>query len=528
MRDHLTFSLNGETQSVSGIAPATTLLNWLRREKRLVGTKQGCGEGDCGACTVVVGDLHNGRVRYRAVNACILFMAHLEGQIVLTVEHLRGDDGALHPVQQAMVEAHGSQCGFCTPGFVMSLYAAYLSEPKPSRARLNEILAGNLCRCTGYGPILAAGEAMCDLPVPAFDRERRALDAKTLAAMTHAETIELSDGTSRAFMPATVDALADVYAALPDATIVSGATDVGLWVTKQHRELPVLIMTNRVRDDVFTTVRCSPGLAFDPRASYSPDVIPAFIAATHVVPSSGVNGTGDKPGDDKGGVWIGAGVTHTEAVGAIELPPLTELWRRFAGAQVRNTGTVGGNIANGSPIGDLAPAFIALGATVVLRGGGDVRTVPLEDYFLAYGKQDRRPGEFILGVMLTPLLRADDFAIYKISKRFDDDISAVCGAFNIVIEGGRVVSARVAFGGMAATPKRALAVETALTGKPWTQATVGAARDAFEQDFRPISDMRASAAYRLTVAQNLLVRYFIERTEPQTATRLVGANAVFA
>jgi xanthine dehydrogenase small subunit len=512
MRDYVTFHLNGEAQRVSGIAPATTLLNWLRREKRLTGTKQGCGEGDCGACTVVVGRLVEGLVRYQAINACILFIAQLEGRIILTVDRLAADDGGLHPVQQVMVDAHGSQCGFCTPGIVMSLYAAYLNEPKPSRTRLNELLAGNLCRCTGYGPILAAGEAMYDLPDPAFDRQRRAQDAAQLASMVHRETIELGDGTSRAFLPATVDALAALCATHPDATIVSGATDVGLWVTKQHRTLPVMIMTNRVRDGGFasTAASAADGGTLDP-------------AGTPWDDNGGVDGVGAS-----NAIWIGAGVTHTDAVAASNIPALTELWRRFAGVQVRNVGTVGGNIANGSPIGDLAPAFMALGGTVTLRYGRDTRKIALEDFFLAYGKQDRRPGEFVLGVTISPPVHAQDFAVYKVSKRFDDDISAVCGAFHIGIENGHVARARIAFGGMAATPKRAKAVEAALIGKPWTRATIDAAQAAFVEDFQPISDMRASADYRLTVAHNLLVRAFIERTAPQTATHLVGARAAFA
>jgi xanthine dehydrogenase small subunit len=490
MRNYITFNLNGVGHELATVSPTLSLLNWLRRNQRLTGTKQGCGEGDCGACTVALGTLRGGVVQYRAVNACILFMAQLDGCVVHTVEHLSGDDGALHPVQQAIVEAHGSQCGFCTPGIVMSLYAAYLTEAKPSRTRLSELLAGNLCRCTGYGSILEAGVAMYDLPVPVSDRERRSKDADVLKALRHDDTIELSDGHSRAFLPATVDALADIYSAHPDATIVSGATDVGLWVTKQHRDLPVVITTNRVRDDLFCSYAANPGR------------------------------------DRK--VYLGAGLTHTEAATALSMPALAELWRRFAGVQVRNTGTIGGNIANGSPIGDLAPAFIALGATVTLRHGASTRTVPLEDFFLSYGRQDRRPGEFLLGLTLNLPVDERDFAVHKVSKRFDDDISAVCGAFNIAVKKGVVQSARIAFGGMAATPKRATAVETALVGNPWTQATIQTTRAAFAADFSPISDMRASAGYRLTVAYNLLVRTFIERTEPETRSRLVGASAAFA
>ena len=485
MRAHLTFVLNGVVQRVDGISPTTTLLQWLRREKRLTGTKEGCAEGDCGACTVVVGTLSGERVRYETVNACIQFLPMLEGKSVTTVEGVAAAAGTLHPCQQAMVEMHASQCGFCTPGFVMSLYAMYLDhDTAPPTGEINDCLAGNLCRCTGYGPIVAAAQRMFALPRIPGAEARHLAERHSLESIQHAETICLEGNGRRVYAPTTEDQLAELHLTDPDATLVAGATDVGLWVTKQNRLLPVTISMGRIAS-----------------------------MAEH---------SAAKPA-----LRLGAGMSHTSVADAIgaHLPALAELWRRFAGAQVRNAGTIGGNIANGSPIGDLAPAFIALGATLHLRRGDQRRTLPLEDFFIAYGKQNRQPGEFITGIELPCGLPSDDFAIHKVSKRFDDDISAVCGAFNIHVEADHVTSARIAYGGMAVTPKRAKAVEAALVDQPWTRVTVDAAMPAFAADFAPISDARASAAYRLRVAQNLLLRTFLERTRPQTATRLVGPLA---
>lgn len=482
MRDDVTFLLNGSRQVVTGISPATTLLEYLRRTLRLKGTKEGCAEGDCGACTVVVGELVDGVVRRRAVNACILLLPMLEGRSVTTVEGLGAEGGALHPVQQAMVDEHASQCGFCTPGFVMSLYATYESEERPGPQRLNDILAGNLCRCTGYGPIVKAAQSMYDAP-----RVHSTDDKDALAAIAHDETVTLEGDGARGFVPATLDALADLAASHPDAVIVSGATDVGLWITKQHRRIPTFIFTSR-------------------------------IAELRDVTRAGTT------------LSIGAGATWSdlhEPLGAI-YPELGELLRRFASVQVRNSATIGGNIANGSPIGDGPPALIALGASLVLRAGTATRTLPLEDFFIAYGKQDRAAGEIVVGVEVPVIDDPSRFKAYKVSKRFDQDISAVCGCFNIEVRGGAVHEARIAFGGMAATPKRAAAVEAALVGQPWTEATIAAALPAFERDFTPLTDMRGSAAYRMLVAKNLLRRYFHETQHALSETRLVGHNAAFA
>ena len=487
MRDHITFLLGPVAQRVGDLAPTTTLLQWLRQHRRMTGTKEGCAEGDCGACTVLLGELVDGKVAYRAVNACILLLGQLEGRQVLTVEHAAGPGGVLHPCQQALVDLHGSQCGFCTPGFVMSLYAAYLTEQRPSRQRLTDLLAGNLCRCTGYGSILAAGERMYDLPVPPWDGERRARDAGPLAAIQDQQTAMLSNGEARAFSPGDVAAFAALLATHPEATIVAGATDVGLWVTKQHRALPTLIHVDRV--SALTGIEVS-----------------------------------------RGCLRIGAAVRYSAAETAIttHYPDFAELIRRVGGRQIRNSGTIGGNIANGSPIGDMPPALIALGATLVLGKGNARRDVPLEAFFTGYGKQDRASGEFVCSITI-PLL--DDplrLRCYKLSKRFDSDITAVLGAFNIQVEVGLIVAARIAFGGMAAIPKRAAAVEAMLVGKTWTQATIDAALPALAQDFSPISDHRASADYRNRAAAAMLQKYFIERSQPATATRLTGRNAAFA
>lgn len=440
----IAFLLNGTPVRVGGAAATRTLLDWLREDRGLCGTKEGCNEGDCGACTVMVTDTDGPK----ALNACILFLPQLHGKAVRTVEGIAGPAGDAHPVQTAMVDHHGSQCGFCTPGFVVSMAVGHMT----GRRDHDTVLAGNLCRCTGYAPIVRAAEAVEAAPVPAWMAE--ALPQVAAPVPSH-ET----------FLPRSADELADWYLAHPDATLIAGATDVGLWVTKELRDLsPVAFLA---------------GIA--------------ELRGIHV--------------DDRE-VHIGAGATVAAfgtAVAPLH-PSLAEMIRRFASTQIRNAATVGGNIANGSPIGDSPPALIALGATLHLRRGSERRSLPLEDFFLDYRKQDRRPGEFVEAVSFPR--QADRLRCYKLSKRFDQDISAVCGCFNVTLDGGTVAAARLAFGGMAGIPKRARAVEVALIGQPWTEATVERAKRAFATDFTPLTDMRASAAYRLETAANMLTRYF--------------------
>ena len=486
MRESIQFLLNGRLETLRDVPPATTLLNYLRKVKRLTGTKEGCAEGDCGACTVVIGELNDGHVRYRAVNACILLLGMLEGRSVTTVEHLRGADGRLHPVQQALLDAHASQCGFCTPGFVMSLYALYLGNgERPRTARINDVLAGNLCRCTGYGPIVRAAQFIYDLPAP-NPAARESCDLVQLQAIAHRETVVLECRGRRFYSPGSVADFAQLYAENPGATIVSGATDVGVWITKAHRDLASFIWTGRVSD--LKTVR-----------------------------------------EDGALLCIGAAATWSDAEPAIgqHFPDFGEVVRRFGSVQVRNTATIGGNIANASPVGDGAPALIALGARVVLRREMSRRTLPLEAFFMAYGKQDRQPGEFLEGIEVPLLADPARLKCYKLCKRFDQDISAVCGAFNIAIVDGTVREARICYGGMAATPKRASNVEAALKDQAWTLATVMAALPAFDHDYTPLSDLRGSASYRSRAAKNLLVKYFHETQRPLSDTRLVGREAAF-
>jgi xanthine dehydrogenase small subunit len=468
------FILNDEEISLTNIKPDTTLLDWLRLERRLRGSKEGCAEGDCGACTVLVGRLLDDEIIYDTVTACIRFVGSLHGTHVVTVEHLRGKDGILHPVQQAMVDHHGSQCGFCTPGFVMSLYGLWMRDPDPSQTAIEKALQGNLCRCTGYAPIIRAGKAISTYGSPQGDplwAERIALKGK-IKAISDGTRVEIGEGADRIIVPASLDDFAAVYEANPDATIVAGSTDVGLWVTKFMRAIGPVIFIGHLQE-----LR--------------------------------------RIAENASEVRFYAGVSYSEALPVIAatFPDMAELWNRIAGEQIRNMGTIGGNIANGSPIGDTPPPFIALGAKLHLRRGEHRREIKLEDYFHAYGKQDRQPGEFVESVTIPLLPDGEKFAAYKISKRRDEDISALCGAFRVFVnDAGTIGMVRIAFGGMAATPKRARAVEAALVGKAWKMETIEAAIAAFAEDFQPISDMRASAEYRLLTAQNLLLRFFLETT----------------
>lgn len=473
IRTFIRFILNDETVTLSDFEPDLTLLDWLRTERHLTGTKEGCAEGDCGACTVLVGRLVDGLLAYESVNTCIRFVGSLDGTHVVTVEHLSRPDGGLSPVQQAMVDHHGSQCGFCTPGFIASLHGLWLADPTPADHDIERALQGNLCRCTGYEPIIKAGRAAA-LSEPDADNDRlfaaRDQTIATLVEMNDGARVEISHANGQTFVPSTVDDLAALYQEHSNATIVAGATDVGLWVTKQMRRISPVIHIGQI----------------------------AGLQTMELTES---------------GLRLGAGVSYSTAREAIRalVPEIGELWDRIGGEQVRNMGTVGGNIANGSPIGDTPPPLIALGAELTLRKGDTRRTMLLEDFFIAYGKQDREAGEFVESVFIPALPEDAHFAVYKISKRRDEDISALCGAFLVTLDDeSNVATARIAFGGMAATPKRAAAVEASLIGNKWNWSAVQTAQAEMTNDYQPLSDWRASSDYRMLTAQNLLTRFFLE------------------
>ena len=477
MRRVIRFLLNGGLQEMAVVDPTMTVLDWLRLDQRLTGTKEGCAEGDCGACTILVGRLESGELVYEAINSCIRFVATLDGCHVVTVDYLKRRTGRLHPVQQAMVECHGSQCGFCTPGIVMSLLGLWLAhDSAPGRERIEETLAGNLCRCTGYGPVVAAMGRAYEIAQPGHDvfHIERAEIAAKLAELADGETLAVGDGDRQFLSPASPDQLAGLCMAYPDATLVAGATDVGLWITKDLQRPQTILYLGRVA-----------GLA-------------------------DITDHGDH-------LTLGAmaSLARSRLALATLHPHIDELLRRFGSQQVRNAGTIGGNIANGSPIGDLAPVLIALGASLTLRRANERRTLPVQDFFLAYKKQDRMPGEFVEAVHVPKLQAGALFHVSKISKRFDEDISALCGAFHLALDAnGHVKEARLAFGGMAATPRRAAKAEAALMGQAFSREAAESAACAVAGDFTPLDDWRASARYRSAVAANLLRRFYLESSGP--------------
>ncbi|KPJ90010.1 MAG: FAD-binding molybdopterin dehydrogenase [Gemmatimonas sp. SG8_17] len=481
MSDRIRFVFNDRVRALSHVNPTMTVLDYLRTVERSCGTKEGCAEGDCGACTVVLGLLVGDSVKYRAVNSCLLFLPVLDGKQLITVEHLKMADGTLHPVQRALVDCHGSQCGFCTPGFVMSLFALYKSEKHPSPRQINDGLAGNLCRCTGYRPILQAARQMYSYDGgDQFDQKEPATKA-LLQSIRRNDTLEIHNDGRNYYSPTTVSNLADLRRRYPDSVLLAGGSDIGLWVTKQHRDLDTLIHLGDI-----------------------PELVQTATTPTHLE--------------------IGAAVTYSDASAALasHYPDCGELLRRVGSVQIRNVGTVGGNIATASPIGDSIPPLMALGASVVLRQGDHTREVNLDDFFLGYRSTAIASGEFIENIRIP--IHGDQrvFRAYKVSKRWDQDISSVCAAYSLQLDGRRVNDIRICYGGMAATPQRATECERTLIGTDWTREAVNSACSALERDFTPITDFRASSEYRRLVAQNLLLKFYLESTGDVRQTRVAS------
>ncbi len=477
------FVQRGQPVTLENVPPDRTLLEVLREDLACTGTKEGCGEGDCGACTVVLGELRGNGMHYQAINSCIRLAHSVDGMALWTVEDLAedpllrrlGDAGpapssagrALHPCQEAMVQCHGSQCGFCTPGFVMSLFGMYQNHVVQGRAitrgLAQEELSGNLCRCTGYRPILEAAQAMGDLPPVRLDEAR-------LRAQLQALRRGATPASASAYLaPTTLAALLAARAAHPQAQVVAGCTDVGLWVTKMHRQFAQVLDVTRAEE-----------LRHIERHAH------------HIA--------------------IGAAVSLTEAYAALvaDRPVLKSFANRFAGLPVRNSGTLGGNVANGSPIGDSMPLLIALGANVVLMSSRGHREMPLEKLYTGYRQNVMAPDELLAWIKVPRPAPGEFLRAYKISKRYDDDISAICLVVRLQIADGTVAEVSIGVGGVAATPVRAVRTEQALRGQPWTEERVRAATDVLRAEFQPISDMRASAAYRSAVLGNLLHRLWLE------------------
>ncbi|MDB6084593.1 MAG: xdhA [Gammaproteobacteria bacterium] len=483
----LRFVLDGAVVCIDEPPPTQTVLEYLRDMAGRRGTKEGCAEGDCGACTVVLGELTaDGRgITYRAVNSCIRFLPTLDGKELVTVESLQQSSGAAHPVQQSLVDNHASQCGFCTPGFVMSLFALYLNRDEAAREHVLDALAGNLCRCTGYRPIIEAGMRQYGYAAPArWSREeaRSASHVEALRSIARDPDAASSLRYPGLHAPRTLDELADALASRPDSVLLAGGTDIGLWVTKQLRELPPLV--------------------------YLGDV--AELARIEERPQE---------------LWIGAAVTFTDAWPALlaRYPACAEQAARFASPPIRNSATLCGNLANGSPIGDSIPVLIALGAELELRCGATVRRLPLEDFYRAYQKKDLAAGEFVVGVAIPPPTDGQLLASYKVSKRFDQDISAVCATFCVTLEDSQVTAARLAYGGLDGIARRARHAERALIDGGWSLAGVEACVAALETDFEPLSDLRASREYRLRAAGNLLRRFHLQHQGGAEALRTADA-----
>lgn len=460
----LRFLLNGHEVVEAHAAPTTTVLDWLRGTRRLTGTKEGCAEGDCGACTVAVA--RPGET-WRAVNACLMLLPQLDGHAVTTVEGLAGPDGRLHPVQAALVEADATQCGFCTPGFAMAMYAFQQAGEPAEDAAIHEALAGNLCRCTGYRPIVAACRA-----VAGGDAERP--DVPVLPPCP-----DYAAAGRRFLAPGSLDALTARLAEHPGAWLLGGGTDLGIAVTKRGERPPVVISTARV-----------------------PELV--RVAAT------------------ADAVALGGAVTYTEALPYLEraFPAFGALVRRIGSRQIRNLGTVAGNLANASPIGDTPPCLMALQAEVTLASVAGRRTVPADGFITGYRRTVLRPGEVIESIRIPTLRPGQRFAAYKLSKRFDQDISAVVAAFRLTVTDGTLTGLRAFYGGMSATTSRARAVEAALVGKPWVAGSLAGIEAAMARDFAPLDDHRATAEYRLAAAANLLRRLQAETGDGPAPARL--------
>lgn len=474
MSDTLRFILNGQKRELSGVDPTMTVLQYLRTKENLTGTKEGCAEGDCGACTIIMGEVvSNKKMRYRAVNSCILLLGRIDGKYILTVEGVKNPDGTLHPIQQEIVDMHGTQCGFCSPGFVMSLFALYhFDGEKPATDEdILDIMAGNLCRCTGYRPILDVARKIACQKKDRFAKDEAKI-VEEVKAIRRAAPFAYKHEETQYFAPRTVTGLIDLKEEYPAARLMAGGTDLGLEVSKEYKNLGVVI-----------------GLDYVPELNILEET--------------------------PEGLRIGGAVVYADLIPVFEklYPAFGKLLRRLGSNQIRTVGTIGGNICNASPIGDSMPSLMSLGATIKLRSKDGIRDMAVEDFYTGYRKTALKPNEFLESVFIPKLPKNHLFKVHKLARRRDLDVSSVCGAFNINLENNVVSFVRIGYGGGGAVPQRALNAEQALIGKPWNEETIENAMEAMVQDFikrRPKGD------YRSDIATHLLRRVYTESLSPTT------------
>ena len=460
------FVYNNKIHKVQNPNPNQTILDFIRSDLKKTGTKEGCAEGGCGACTVVIGELKNKKLIYKSINSCISFLPVINGKHLILIENLSFDN-KLHPIQEAMVKFHGSQCGFCTPGFVMSLFAMYKNFSKFNDETIDETLSGNLCRCTGYRPIIDAAKSLNNKNDNDHFKKNEKKTFNLLKKIKDKE-IEISYKDKKFFAPKTLLSLKKILNKNKNAKFLSGGTDLSLEVTKERKDIENIISLNSIKEL-------------------------KFIKKT------------------KNFVEIGSAVSLYEFQNIIRsyYPDFYNILKRYGSVQIRNVGTLAGNIATASPIGDSLPLLLSLDSLVKIKSSNFIKTIPLNEFFISYRKTKLKKGEFLYSVQI-PINKQNYFKAYKISKRFDDDISSVCASFNFLIKKNKILKANVAYGGMSEIPKRAKAIEKALTNSTFSEDTFLKAQKLITKDFSPIDDMRASKKYRVDVAKNLIMKFFHE------------------
>ena len=461
------FLLNDKILEINSPDPNETILNYIRTELKKTGTKEGCAEGGCGACTVVVGELVSGQIKYSAINSCISFVPFLNGKQLLIVEDLVSKNGNLHPVQDAMVKFHGSQCGFCTPGFVMSLFSMFKNNKSYNSELIKDSISGNLCRCTGYRPIIDAAKSLNKINKnDEFSKSKNKI--VKLLKRINSKKIYIKNEDKTFFSPKTIQDLKNIIQKNSNFNLLAGGTDLSLKVTKERKEISCIINLKEIKELDFIKI-------------------------------------------NKKYIEVGAATSLTKFENQIKkyYPDFYGVLKRYGSVQIRNVGTIGGNIATASPIGDTLPILLSLNAEILIEGLNKKKVLSINNFFLGYRKTKLKKNEFIRSIKI-PLFKKNIFKAFKISKRFDDDISSICGSFNFEIKNSKINQAYIAFGGMSAVPKRAKACEAILRNKPLTINTFVKAKDYLEKDLNPIGDMRASKEYRLEVAKNLLIKCFLE------------------